>query len=103
MARCNSIPSAVLWGRFNGTPLHERICPCSQRVVETLDHLLFHCPLYNEARRKCPALQPHLNSLFEDFVILQSLLASTDPNTILQIATFILQIVASNLKRAPIP
>lgn len=103
MARCNSIPSSVLWGRFNGIPFQERICPCPQRAVEMLDHLLFRCPLHNEARRKCLALQFYLNSLAEDFAILQFLLTTTDSDIVFQIAKFISQIVVTNLKRAPTP
>ncbi|KAJ7313381.1 hypothetical protein JRQ81_004695, partial [Phrynocephalus forsythii] len=48
LARCNVMPSAVLYGRFQGLPLDKRCCSCGMGSVETLDHIFFYCPLHKE-------------------------------------------------------
>ncbi|KAJ7303251.1 hypothetical protein JRQ81_012188 [Phrynocephalus forsythii] len=50
-ARFNVMPSAMLEGRFKGTPLQNRTCPCGEGV-ETLAHVLLLCSFYREVRQE---------------------------------------------------
>uniref|UniRef100_A0A2D4PQN9 Reverse transcriptase zinc-binding domain-containing protein n=2 Tax=Micrurus surinamensis TaxID=129470 RepID=A0A2D4PQN9_MICSU len=50
LARFNVLPSALLSGRFKKLLLSERLCPCDRAEVETVEHVLIHCPIYNTAR-----------------------------------------------------
>ena len=52
LARCNVMPGAVSNGRYNGTPYLKRHCPCEQGALETLTHMLWHCPLHQNCRKK---------------------------------------------------
>lgn len=61
LARCNVVPSEVMWGRFKGIEYIKRLCPCAQGVVESLDHLIFHCPRHDQSR------QHYLVPLFDSY------------------------------------
>ncbi|KAJ7329654.1 hypothetical protein JRQ81_015828 [Phrynocephalus forsythii] len=41
----------MLEGRFKGTPLQNRTCPCGEGV-ETLAHVLLFCSFYREVRQE---------------------------------------------------
>ncbi|KAJ7319797.1 hypothetical protein JRQ81_019308 [Phrynocephalus forsythii] len=58
LARCNAIPSAVLYGRFNGTPYSDRRCSCVLDGVESLTHMVLYCPFYDHFHKKL--LDPRL-------------------------------------------
>ena len=63
LARFNALPSAVLFGRFRGTPYIHRRCPCSLGAIETVHHVLLDCPFYNSSRARF--LEPLLHD-FQD-------------------------------------
>ena len=51
MLRCGSMPLCVETGRFNNTPLCERICNmCNNGNVEDEMHFLFECDVYSDLR-----------------------------------------------------
>ena len=46
------LPLHVETGRFNNTPVDERICKlCDQNVVEDETHFILHCSKYEVERR----------------------------------------------------
>lgn len=42
-ARFNCLPFTVLDGRYNGIPYENRLCPCNDWEVESLEHVLLEC------------------------------------------------------------
>lgn len=48
--RLGVAPLAVEYGRYSGTPLHDRICPNCSIGTETELHVLLECPLYEDLR-----------------------------------------------------
>ena len=46
-ARLNAIPSPVLFGRLKGIPYQNRLCPCGQKMSDSVDHMILDCPLSN--------------------------------------------------------
>ncbi|XP_070812498.1 vomeronasal type-2 receptor 26-like [Pituophis catenifer annectens] len=45
---------SLLDGRFKRLPRGERLCPCGRVEVETVEHVLLHCPMYNSLpQSKC--------------------------------------------------
>lgn len=49
-ARFDAFPSALLKGRFHGTPYSQRLWHCGFREVETLIHILIQYPFYDAPR-----------------------------------------------------
>lgn len=99
MARCNVVPSEVLWGRYKGTVYSERCCPCAQGVVESLEHLIFYCPCH--ARNRQRYLIPLLNSnpQYAGKWNIQLLFSIHDADFVKQLACYIASIVRINLLR----
>lgn len=62
-ARCNVISSNLLDGRFTGLPKEERHCICSTDSIESIEHTVLHCPVYNDLRNL------FLKQYFSDFKI----------------------------------
>ena len=60
---CSGVfPLAIETGRWRGKPIEERLCSvCPQPVVETEEHFLLSCPLYNDIRAK------HINQLITSY------------------------------------
>ena len=51
--RSGVFPLPIETGCWRGKPIEERLCPvCPQPVVETEEHILLSCPLYNDIRAK---------------------------------------------------
>ena len=51
--RCGTLPIQIELGRYSKTPRAERICRyCTKGEVEDENHILFHCPLYHDERKK---------------------------------------------------
>ena len=45
------LPIRIETGRYEKLPLKNRICPsCKGNTIETEEHFLFHCPLYESQR-----------------------------------------------------
>ena len=45
--RLGMLPLHIETGRFNDTPVHERICKlCDSNMVEDEKHFILHCPKY---------------------------------------------------------
>ncbi|CAI5798460.1 Hypothetical predicted protein [Podarcis lilfordi] len=49
-ARFETMPSAVLYGKFTRVPMHARLCPCMSNKVESVTHILLSCEFYSEER-----------------------------------------------------
>lgn len=49
-ARFDAFPSALLKGRFHGTPYSQRLWHCGFREIETLIHILIQYPFYDAPR-----------------------------------------------------
>ncbi|KAJ7341269.1 hypothetical protein JRQ81_005173, partial [Phrynocephalus forsythii] len=47
-------PSPLLYwkGKYKNTPFAERLCSCPLREIETTEHMLFTCPLYEAASKE---------------------------------------------------
>ena len=99
LARCNSIPSAVLTGRFNNIPFNNRFCPCVLNIVETLPHILFHCPFHSATRDKFFASLPQRKPWLTDKAYLSSILQRTDENSLNALGKFLLDIIKTNSAR----
>ncbi|KAJ7320683.1 hypothetical protein JRQ81_020194, partial [Phrynocephalus forsythii] len=89
LARCNVLPSNVVYGRFGSLPLETRLCPCNTGTTESLVHMILYCPLYKDMHAS--HLDPHLARLpgRQDEVILHKLLLGKDKTHTRQIAIFI--------------
>jgi hypothetical protein len=49
--RCGVLPLAIETGRYNRTPLQDRLCKlCNMQSVESETHFLIECPLYTDLR-----------------------------------------------------
>ncbi|KAJ7322478.1 hypothetical protein JRQ81_018765, partial [Phrynocephalus forsythii] len=92
LARCNAIPSAVLYGRFNRTAYNDRCCACALGGVESHSHMVLYCPLYDHFRKKLldPLLLKKRQS--SDTDILRFLLSSGDTVVIENVASFLAQL-----------
>ena len=49
LARFTALPLAVLFGSFRRTPHNLRRCPCSQRAIKTVPHVLLNCPFHSSS------------------------------------------------------
>ena len=79
MLRCGSLPLEVETGRYNKTPLNERICKlCNTNTIENEMHFTLNCPLYDDVRdplmEKVITLNPDFNNYCdnEKFVFLMN-------------------------------
>lgn len=52
LARLNVFPSAFVRGRYQNVPRNKRTCRCSMNVPDTVEHILFHCPLHSTIRQR---------------------------------------------------
>ena len=52
LAHFNVLPSALLEGRFSKIPVNEWICPYGTGVTEYVEHVILHCNMYEECRKK---------------------------------------------------
>lgn len=69
--RSGSLQIAVERGRYNDTPLHERLCNfCHSGSIEDEQHILLHCELYNDLRYD---LCQHMQNICNDFDTLPTL------------------------------
>ncbi|XP_077205815.1 uncharacterized protein LOC143843519 [Paroedura picta] len=59
-ARCSTLPTAVLEGRYQKKPLAQRLCPCASGWIESDEHVFLFCPIYDTIRRTF--IQPILNT-----------------------------------------
>ncbi|XP_061455494.1 uncharacterized protein LOC133371758 [Rhineura floridana] len=50
--RFQTMPSAILHGRYHQIQYEQRFCICQQGKVEDFIHYLFDCPIYNHPRSK---------------------------------------------------
>ena len=89
LARTNTLPSAMLYGRFKQIPYSARICPCGQHHIETIVHVFFHCQFYSQFQTKF--LNPLLNNSkqYSDELKIQILLSSQNPDVIVPVARFV--------------
>ena len=61
LARLNIFPSAVHAGRFAKIPRANRLCFFCHTLPDSLDHILFHCPVHSSLRKLF--LEPWLSLL----------------------------------------
>ena len=60
--RSGVFPLPIETGCWRGKPIEESLCPvCPQPVVETEEHFLLSCPLYNDILAK------HINQLITSY------------------------------------
>ena len=50
LARSSALPSAIIEGRYKKIPRANRTCPCKSGELETIEHVIFRCVFYEEAR-----------------------------------------------------
>ena len=98
LARFNILPSAILSGRYHGISYSDRLCPCTKTHIETVPHVLLHCPFYQMLRLKCfnPTFNPtfiHLTELSDHYKVL-FLLDNSDPEIIEIVAKFLYDAIA---------
>ncbi|KAJ7341723.1 hypothetical protein JRQ81_006552, partial [Phrynocephalus forsythii] len=48
LARLNALPSKTLEGRYQGLPLLDHNCPCTNNQLETVEHVLLICNYYQD-------------------------------------------------------
>ncbi|KAJ7332840.1 hypothetical protein JRQ81_015020 [Phrynocephalus forsythii] len=60
-ARFNCLQSAILDGCYSGVPYENRLCPCNNKEIETLNHVIFVCDFY---RNECTKLLKPIMSVF---------------------------------------
>ena len=46
--RCGTAPIRLETGRYEGLPVHDRVCPYCLDVIEDEYHVLCECPLYDD-------------------------------------------------------
>ena len=89
-ARFNCLQSAILDGRYSGTPYEKRLCPCKDGEIETLKHVLLECDFYINERNKF--LKPIMN-IFPGRTLIwytKYLLSDTNKLTTKSVAKFLL-------------
>jgi hypothetical protein len=69
--RCGVAPLAIETGRFNNTPLDNRLCLfCDANAIEDEKHVLLHCDMYNDIREqlfeKCFNVEPSFSDFPDD-------------------------------------
>lgn len=89
LACCNAFPTRELKVRFCRQLLLSSKCTCSLGTTETLTHILFYCPFYNNFRIK--HLSPLLNNLkhLQDNDIIRWLLTSNNVAILNQVSSFL--------------
>jgi len=74
------LPLHIETGRYNSTPLLERICPLCKEEVETELHFIFKCSHYNEYRENYNEMFRIVNRNDDDQLLTQfKILCSTSP------------------------
>ena len=48
LVRLNVLPSKLMEGRFQHTPISDCLCPCHDGQVETVGHVLLYCLFYRD-------------------------------------------------------
>ena len=91
-ARMDTLPIAVETGRYRGTPRQERLCKfCDNNVIEDVNHLMLHCNKYGNLRQllyENVFINP-IGATVTDAELLQTLLASNEPNILFATAKYI--------------
>ena len=50
--RCGVAPLRIETGRYERLPVNERICFMCENKIETEEHVLIECPLYDDLRNE---------------------------------------------------
>lgn len=96
-ARFNAFPSNVLNNRFSNGQI-SAVCVCDNRSIESLQHILFCCPLHSVSRIRF--LSPLLLEISGDSLETQLiyLLQDSDPSRSLSVARFLITVLAYKRK-----
>ena len=87
LARVNSFPSSVSWGRFNQIPTLKRLCLHGCKVPDTLTHIVLECPAFSSQRALIQSYLVDLNSKANSKpLIIKLMLSEKDPTKLTRVA-----------------
>ena len=96
LARLNILPTAVTKGRYTKTPHHDRLCSCSAKTPETVEHVLLSCEKHYHLRERLINPLMRENMIQDPSTTVTFLLSDHTPQITEGVAKFLYRIFSND-------